>query len=54
MADWDDELVRFLGYQMGGDSLGVFMDSLDPMAAVHPDRDYDCGWVKSTDKLEMK
>jgi ectoine hydroxylase-related dioxygenase (phytanoyl-CoA dioxygenase family) len=54
VADWDDELVRFLGYQMGGDSLGVFMDSLDPMAAVHPDRDYGRGWVKSTDKLEMK
>ncbi|MDW3179789.1 MAG: phytanoyl-CoA dioxygenase family protein [Acidimicrobiia bacterium] len=53
VADWDDELVRFLGYQMGGDSLGVFMDSLDPMAAVHPDREYEPGWAKSN-KLEKQ
>ncbi|NCG37830.1 MAG: phytanoyl-CoA dioxygenase family protein [Actinobacteria bacterium] len=45
VKDWDDELVRFIGYQMAGDSLGVYGDSQDPMAAVHPERNYPKGWV---------
>ena len=47
VKDWDDDLVRFVGYQMGGDSLGVYLDSLDPMAAVHSEREYTPGWVVS-------
>ena len=47
VADWADELVRFLRYQMCGDSLGVYLDSLGPMAAVHPERDDAPGRVVS-------
>jgi len=54
VADWDEELVRFLGYQMAGDSLGVYRDSEDPMAAVHPERNYPRGWVRSTEEGNLQ
>lgn len=50
---WSEELLRFIGYRMFGDSLGVYRDSEDPLAAVHPDREYKRGWVVTAegDKL---
>ena len=45
VADWPDDLVRFIGYKKRADALGYFRDSEDPMAAVHPDRDLGRGWI---------
>lgn len=42
---WPEELLRFIGYRMFGDSLGIYRDSEDPLAAVYPDREYKRGWV---------
>lgn len=42
---WPDEFLRFLGYRMFGDSLGVFRDSEDPLTAVYPEREFERGWV---------
>lgn len=50
VAEWDDEaLARFIGYRRGGDSVGIYLDSLDPLAAVFPDREYPVGWATSDD-----
>lgn len=45
VTDWPEELVRFIGYDRAGNGLGYWRDSEDPMAAVHPDRDYSRGWA---------
>ena len=45
---WPDELLRFIGYRMFADSLGVYRDSEDPLAAVYPEREFPRGWVIST------
>lgn len=45
VAEWPDDLVRFIGYAKAGNGLGYWRDSEDPMAAVHPDRDYGRGWA---------
>ncbi len=42
---WPDEFLRFIGYRMFGDSLGVYRDSEDPLAAVYPDRKLSRGWI---------
>lgn len=54
VAEWDDDLTRFIGYQMTGDSLGVYRDSEDPMTAVHPDREYARGWIVTPTGVEMR
>lgn len=50
VSEWDDDLVKFIGYQMRSNALGYFRDSEDPMAAVHPDRTYGRGWVTDSTK----
>ncbi len=45
VADWSDELLRFIGYAKTGNGLGYWRDSEDPLAAVHPDRDLPRGWA---------
>lgn len=45
VADWPDDLLRFIGYAKSGNGLGYWRDSEDPLAAVHPDRDFDRGWA---------
>ena len=42
---WSDELLHFIGYRMFGDSLGIYRDSEDPLAAVYPERKFKRGWV---------
>jgi ectoine hydroxylase-related dioxygenase (phytanoyl-CoA dioxygenase family) len=49
VADWDDEFVRFIGYKMRSNALGYFGDSEDPLAAVHPDREFGQGWINDPD-----
>jgi ectoine hydroxylase-related dioxygenase (phytanoyl-CoA dioxygenase family) len=50
VADWDEELARFIGYQRRSNALGYYRDSEDPLAAVHPDRDYGQGWISDATK----
>lgn len=45
VADWPDELLRFIGYAKTGNGLGYWRDSEDPLAAVHPDREFAKGWA---------
>ncbi len=45
VADWPDDLLRFIGYAKTGNGLGYWRDSEDPLAAVHPDRRFDRGWA---------
>jgi ectoine hydroxylase-related dioxygenase (phytanoyl-CoA dioxygenase family) len=45
VADWPDELLRFIGYAKTGNGLGYWRDSEDPLTAVHPDRDLPRGWA---------
>ncbi|MEM8924580.1 MAG: phytanoyl-CoA dioxygenase family protein [Actinomycetota bacterium] len=45
VADWSDDLLRFIGYTKTGNGLGYWRDSEDPLAAVHPDRTFDRGWA---------
>lgn len=45
VADWSDELLRFIGYAKTGNGLGYWRDSEDPLTAVHPDRDLPRGWA---------
>ena len=45
VADWPDDLLRFVGYAKTGNGLGYWRDSEDPLSAVHPDRDFDRGWA---------
>ncbi len=45
VADWPDELLRFIGYTKTGNGLGYWRDSEDPLSAVHPDRDFAKGWA---------
>jgi hypothetical protein len=45
VADWPDELLRFIGYAKAGNGLGYWRDSEDPLAAVHPDREFPRGWA---------
>ena len=45
VADWPDELLRFVGYAKTGNGLGYWRDSEDPLSAVHPDRDFARGWA---------
>lgn len=42
---WSDQFLRFIGYSMFGDSLGIYRDSEDPLAAVYPDRKFKRGWL---------
>jgi len=42
---WPDDLARFIGYAKSGNGLGYWRDSEDPLAAVHPDRDFARGWA---------
>jgi ectoine hydroxylase-related dioxygenase (phytanoyl-CoA dioxygenase family) len=42
---WPDDLARFIGYAKSGNGLGYWRDSEDPLAAVHPDRDFERGWA---------
>jgi len=42
---WPDELLRFIGYRTFGDSLGVYRDSENPLAAVYPEREFARGWM---------
>lgn len=34
VADWDDELIQFIGYQLAGPALGHWRNSEDPFLAV--------------------
>ena len=45
VTDWDDDLLRFIGYTKTGNGLGYWRDSEDPLGAVHPDRDLPRGWA---------
>ncbi len=45
VGDWDDELLRFIGYTKTGNGLGYWRDSEDPLTAVHPDRELPRGWA---------
>ncbi|MEM7093289.1 MAG: phytanoyl-CoA dioxygenase family protein [Actinomycetota bacterium] len=45
VADWSDDLLRFVGYAKTGNGLGYWRDSEDPLSAVHPGRDFDRGWA---------
>lgn len=45
VADWDDELLRFIGYAKTGNGLGYWRDSEDPLSAVHQDRTFARGWA---------
>ncbi len=45
VADWPDDLLRFIGYAKSGNGLGYWRDSEDPLSAVHPDREYVRGWA---------
>ncbi len=45
VADWPDDLLRFIGYAKTGNGLGYWRDSEDPLSAVHPERDFDRGWA---------
>lgn len=45
VADWPEELARFVGYERAGNGLGYWRDSEDPMTAVDPDGDYERGWA---------
>ena len=45
VADWPDDLLRFIGYAKTGNGLGYWRDSEDPLTAVHPDREFDRGWA---------
>lgn len=45
VADWPDDLLRFIGYAKTGNGLGYWGDSEDPLSAVHPDRDLPRGWA---------
>jgi len=45
VADWPDDLLRFIGYAKAGNGLGYWRDSEDPLAAVHPDREFPKGWA---------
>ncbi len=45
VADWSDELLRFIGYTKSGNGLGYWRDSEDPLSAVHPDREFPRGWA---------
>lgn len=46
---WPDDFLRFIGYSMFGDSLGVYRDSEDPLAAVYPERKFSRGWMVTTE-----
>lgn len=45
VTDWDDDLLRFVGYAKTGNGLGYWRDSEDPLSAVHPDRTFSRGWA---------
>ena len=45
VQDWDDDLLRFVGYAKSGNGLGYWRDSEDPLAAVFPDREFTRGWA---------
>ncbi|MEL6982715.1 MAG: phytanoyl-CoA dioxygenase family protein [Actinomycetota bacterium] len=45
VTDWDDDLLRFIGYAKTGNGLGYWRDSEDPLSAVHPDRPFSRGWA---------
>ena len=45
VADWPDDLLRFIGYAKAGNGLGYWRDSEDPLSAVHPERDFERGWA---------
>lgn len=45
VAEWPDDLLRFIGYAKTGNGLGYWRDSEDPLSAVHPDRDFPRGWA---------
>lgn len=45
VADWPDDLLRFIGYAKSGNGLGYWRDSEDPLSAVHPDREFERGWA---------
>ena len=45
VADWPDDLLRFVGYAKTGNGLGYWRDSEDPLTAVHPDREFARGWA---------
>lgn len=40
MAEWPDDLLRIVGYAKTANALGYWRDSEDPLAAVHPDREF--------------
>ncbi len=45
VTDWSDDLLRFIGYAKTGNGLGYWRDSEDPLAAVHPEREFATGWA---------
>jgi len=45
VADWPDDLLRFIGYAKAGNGLGYRRDSEGPLSAVHPERDFEHGWA---------
>lgn len=49
VSDWPDDLLRFIGYAKTGNGLGYWRDSEDPLAAVHPDREFATGWATVSD-----
>lgn len=50
---WDDEFLRFIGYNMFGDSLGIYKDSEDALAAVYPERKFRRGWVRTAEAEKL-
>ena len=45
MAEWPDDLLRFVGYAKTANALGYLRDSEDPLVAVHPDLEFPRGWA---------
>jgi len=45
VADWPEDLLRFIGYAKAGNGLGYWRDSEDPLSAVFPERDFARGWA---------
>lgn len=39
VADWEDDLIRLIGYQLGGPALGHWRNNEDPFTAVREYRD---------------
>ncbi len=51
-ADWDDDLLRFIGYQKSGPALGHWRNAEDPFVAIEEYRSLPPGDTETTHDIE--